>query len=120
MEDTEVDVGYKLKELKYSNRKTLSLILDHTSYQKVEHLFYDDGRPKILVGCEFSFKGYLWTLYMRKMFKDATKQKPLYKIYGVCGDSTFGELPWYYSDSRCGNIRAARYCLNKFLERWII
>lgn len=93
-------------------RSTMVLKLKPDAWEKVKHLFDEDGRPKSNEIKRIPSSGSVWDLY-------ASNIGGLYKIYGVSGDWTFGNAPTFYQQRYRGNIRAAKQIFDQFIEKYL-
>ena len=97
-------------------RATMVLKLDEPAWGKVKHLFDAKGRPTNSAIKQIGVNGYVWTLYAQPVkYADGMK----YKIYGVCGDYTFGNAPTFYQQKLRGNIKAAKAVLEPFISKYL-
>ena len=104
----------------YGSRKSVTVKLNEEQYSQISYLFGEDGKP-ISNELDFNFNGYKWTLWNQKnTVVKFGKETNIYYLYGVCGDSTFGKIPWYFRQQYYGNIRAGREILGKFIEKYFI
>ena len=106
-----------IKSLKIGSKKTVGIRIFADNYRKIEHLFDEQGRPK-KGKLSYGFNGYKWTLFRGKPIIDVEGVNHGYNIYGVCGDFTFGNIPWFYNITNCGNIRAGKSVYKNFLEEY--
>lgn len=109
----------EVKPLSIGSKKTITLKLTPEQYNLVSGLFDGEGRP-ISKELDYSIDCYKWTLYRSKPIIGTEGQNLGYHIYGVCGDSTFGSIPWYHRTQYAGNIRAARKVYSQFIEKYFI
>jgi hypothetical protein len=59
----------------------------------------------------------VWDLYVQ--IYSPMSGKPMYKIYGVSGDWTFGNAPTFYQQKLSGNKRAAKYVFDYFIKTFL-
>jgi|688.fasta_scaffold1121477_1 hypothetical protein len=114
----EVDIeGITIKETK-SPKSTWSMTVTREAFLQFSHLFHTDGRPKDKM-LTFGYQGYAWTLYASFTVIKPSWSNPDWKsvkIYGSCGDSTFGNAPGFYNSRYSGNKRAAKHVYTQFLK----
>jgi hypothetical protein len=106
--------GITVKDLKFA-RPTLGMTVTSRAFSKFSHLFDYEGRPASEI-LHFSHGGYAWKLYAHKI---SSGRITLIRIYGVCGDYSFGHTPSYMKSSLGGNKRAARAIYTEFLHRLV-
>ena len=106
---------YTFKRYENNKRPTMTLNLTKLGYDKIKHLFNDKGYPISDMIKSINYNSYIWTLYLRM---NINKQEN-YRIYGTCGDWSFGIAAGYYQHSRTGNIKAATAILTRFIEKYL-
>ena len=104
----------------YGSKKSVTLKLSEEQFSKISHLFNEQGKP-IYKELDFNHNGYKWTIGRSKHIAVVEGQEiNSYSLFGTCGDSTFGTVPWYFRQQYYGNIRAGREILGKFIEKYFI
>jgi hypothetical protein len=109
-------IQYVFKKDSGGGRPTMVLKLNQSAYDKVSHLFDDKGRPKSSEIQRIKAGNSVWDLYSQKSTSNAG---PVYKIYGVSGDWTFGNAPTFYQQKHRGNIKAANTVLKSFIDKYL-
>lgn len=107
----------EIRKIKLGSKNTVSLRITEKEYSRIDHLFDETGRPTSKK-LEYNYGGYRWTLYRGKPIIESGGKHLGYNIYGTCGDSTFGNIPWFYNLRYAGNIRAGREIYSKFIEKY--
>jgi len=108
--------GYILKDDSGQGRPTIVLKLEPSAWDKVKHLFDDAGRPNHDGVKRIPAQGYTWDLYASNYMQDG---KVMHKIYGVSGDSTFGNAPTFYQQKYRGNKKAAKAVFDIFVNKYL-
>jgi hypothetical protein len=109
---------YTLKETTYGGKPTWTLTLSPLGWEHVERMFDKGGRPLRDNLKNFSVNGYRWEL--RATYPLYVKDGPiLRRIYGVCGDYTFGAAPMPHPESKSGNKRAAKQVFDEFIKKYL-
>ena len=106
---------YTYKEDSGGGKPTWVLILGPKSWQKVKHLFDEDGTPTQEL-TRIPASRSVWDLHAQKK---PIKNKDVYKIYGVSGDYTFGNAPTFYQQKYRGNKRAAKKVFDWFIKKYL-
>ena len=105
----------EIKRMTLGNKVTPVLLLSDEDYKKIEHLFDDEGRPidskQLTFGCRSK---YAWTLHLNKKY---TRSGDRHTMWGISGDSTFGDAPSIFSKRYFGNIRSGTDVFKKFMRR---
>ena len=114
-EDGPGSSDYVYKKDSGGGRPTMILKLGPQSWEKVKHLFDDQGRPKEELS-KIKAGGYTWDLYAQS-YKQG--DNVMHKIYGVAGDSTFGNAPLFYQQKYRGNIKIAKYIFDWFIKNYL-
>ena len=114
---------YSLKEVKFQSLKpTWSLQLTKSGWEKVKHLFNENGTP-ISKDVEYNINGYIWKLLIDKPYKIhnniTNEETVMYRVYGTCGDYTFGGAPTYYKSSLSGNKKTAKKVYDLFINEFL-
>lgn len=112
------DNDFTFKEDSGQGKSTWVLKLGPQSWKKVKRLFDEDGRPKHPSVKKISnqIDRYAWDLHAQKYMQGG---KEMHKIYGVCGDFTFGNAPTFYNQALRGNKKVAKEILSNFIEKYI-
>jgi hypothetical protein len=105
---------YTYKEDSGGGKKTWVLNLGPNSWNKVKHLFDEEGRPTQEL-TRIKGGNAVWSLYAQKK---PIKNKEVYKIYGVSGDYSFGNAP-NKQQRYSGNKRAAKKVYDWFIEKYL-
>jgi hypothetical protein len=112
-----------IPEIKYTtwgSKKSVTLKLNEEQFSQIKHLFNEQGQP-ISKDLDFNYNGYKWTIGRTKnVVVVEGKETNRYSLFGTCGDSTFGSVPWYFRQQYYGNIRAGKEILEKFIEKYFI
>jgi hypothetical protein len=116
LNEADTDKNYVYKEDSGGGKPTMVLKMNQTAYDKISHLFDDSGRPKSLEIQRIKGGNSVWTLYSQKSMSDAG---PVYKIYGVSGDWTFGNAPTFYQQKHRGNKKAAKTVFDWFIKKYL-
>jgi hypothetical protein len=114
-EDGPRSSDYVYKKDSGGGRPTMILKLGPQSWEKVKHLFDDQGRPKEELH-KIKAGGYTWDLYAQS-YKQG--DNIMHKIYGVAGDSTFGNAPLFYQQKYRGNIKIAKIIFDQFIKKYL-
>lgn len=109
-------VGYILKDDPGQGRPTMVLKLEPSAWEKVKHLFGNEGRPDSDEIKRIPAAGAVWTLYASEYVQDG---KVMHKIYGASGDYTFGNAPSFYQQKYRGNKKAAKAVFNIFINKFL-
>jgi len=110
-------MSYTYKEDSGYGRSTWVLKLENESWEKVKHLFDENGRPIDESIKSISAANSAWTLYTSSYYVQADKL--IHKIYGVSGDYTFGNAPTFYQQRLRGNKKAAKEVFDKFINTYL-
>lgn len=108
--------GITVKDMKFS-KPTLGMLVTPRAFSKFSHLFDEQGRPASEI-LHFSHNGYAWKLHSHRITSVSSEIARI-RIYGVCGDYSFGHTPSYMKSSLGGNKRAARAIYTEFLQRLV-
>ena len=111
-----------LKNTTVNGKKTVTLEMDEKEFSSISHLFAKrelgtstEWYSSPWEGSEFldfSHHGYKWSLHAHSFIR---KEEKLYRVFGTCGDFSFGGAGLGYSRNT-GNIRAARAVYGKFMK----
>lgn len=104
------------KEDSGQGKSTWVLKVENDGWQKIKHLFDASGRPASELIKRIPFEKYAWDLYSQEY---SISGNVVHKIYGVCGDYTFGNAPTFYQQKLRGNKRAAKYVFEHFIKTFL-
>jgi len=108
---------YTYKEDSGGGKPTYILTLGAESWSKVKDLFDDAGRPINQDIMNYrDANGYKWELHVQTY---TTSSGSKYRIYGVCGDFTFGIAPAFYQQKNRGNKKAAKLIFDEFIKKYL-
>jgi hypothetical protein len=116
-ENLNESVDFEFKDDSGQGRPTMVLKMGSCSWSKIKHLFDDAGRPVSDEVKKIPSQNTAWDLYAQ-LYSSASG-KPMYKIYGVAGDWTFGNAPTYYQQKHRGNKKAAKEVLTNFVNKYL-
>ena len=112
----EANTDFQFKEDSGTGKPTFVLKLEPSAWEKVKHLFDDNGRPNHEDVKRIPSQNTIWDLYAQSY---QAGSKTIHKIYGVAGDYTFGNAPTYYQQKLRGNKKAARMVLTYFIDKFL-
>jgi len=115
--NTKNNPKYILKEDSGQGKSTWVLKIEDDSWQKIKHLFDAAGRPSSDLIKKIPFGNYVWDLYSQEY--SISGDRVMHKIYGVCGDYTFGNAPTFYKQKLRGNKRAAKHVFEHFIKTFL-
>lgn len=107
---------FELKDDSGGGKPTTVLKLKPSAWEKVKHLFDDNGRPKHEDVKRIPSQNSIWDLYAQSYQSGG---QTIHKIYGVSGDYTFGNAPTYYQQKLRGNKKAANMVFDYFIKKFL-
>ncbi len=110
-------MNYSYKEDTGAGRSTWVLKLENESWEKVKHLFDENGRPIDESIKRIPAQGSVWDLHVSSYYVQGDKL--IHKLYGVSGDYTFGNAPTFYQQRLRGNKKAAKKVFDHFIDMYL-
>ena len=109
-------VFYTYKEDTGGGRAMWVLKLESEAWEKVKDLFTKGESEKLTYA---DGRGHSWSLRALEYSSQNLRThrvRHIHKIYGVCGDYTFGNAPSFHNQAFRSNKKSAKVVFDKFIE----
>jgi len=109
-------MDYIYKRDSGAGKPTYTLRVGPNSWNKIKNLFDSAGRPLSDDIKRIKIKNRSWELHAQPFIMNDIQY---HKIYGVCGDLTFGNAPTYYQQAYRGHLKIAKQIFDMFIDKYL-